>query len=94
MEQLSIIQINEKLSSLKTWSLENNGKSIERIFKFQDFKEAISFVNKVSEIAEQEGHHPDINIFSYNKVNISLSTHSVGGLTGKDFKVAYEIDKL
>ena len=74
------------------WELE--AKKINREFVFKDFKEAIAFVNKVAEIAESEGHHPDINIHAYKKVDIDLSTHAIGGLSGNDFILAAKIDKL
>lgn len=66
---------------------------LTRQFKFKGFKEAMVFVNKVAEIAEQEGHHPDINIF-YNKVQLDLFTHAVGGLSQNDFIMAAKIDKI
>ncbi|MEX0920035.1 MAG: 4a-hydroxytetrahydrobiopterin dehydratase [Candidatus Pacearchaeota archaeon] len=91
---LSVAQINENLGKLSDWTLEDKGKMIVRNFKFKDFKEAVSFVNNVAEIAEHENHHPDINVHSYNKVRISLSTHSSGGLTQKDFDVAKKIEDI
>ena len=94
MELLSISQINENLEKLSDWNLEDNGRIIIKNFKFKDFKEAVEFVNKVSEIAETEGHHPDLRIYNYNNLEIQLTTHSLQGLTEKDFKVAFEIDKL
>ncbi len=80
----------KKLS--KGWD-EVNGKKIEKRFKFKDFKEAMKFVNKVAVVAEKEQHHPDIEI-SYNKVKITLWTHSIGGLSKNDFILASKIDKL
>jgi 4a-hydroxytetrahydrobiopterin dehydratase len=94
MELLQISQINENMEKLSDWSLEDNGKSIVKNFELTDFNEAIDFVNKIREIAEGEGHHPDLRIYDYNKVEVKLSTHSAGGLTEKDFKVAEEIDKI
>lgn len=73
------------------WELEEN--EIEREFKFKDFKEAMAFVNKVAEIAEGEGHHPDIEI-KYNKVKIELSTHAIHGLSENDFILAAKIDRI
>lgn len=73
------------------WELKED--KIEREFKFKDFREAMSFVNKVAEIAEGEGHHPDMEI-KYNKVEIELSTHAIHGLSENDFIVAAKIDKL
>ena len=74
------------------WELET--KKIWREFIFKDFTEAVKFINKVAEIAESEGHHPDINLYSYKKVRIDLSTHAIGGLSGNDFILAAKIDKL
>ncbi len=69
---------------------ENNGKEITRTYKFKDFAEALAFVNRVGQLAEQADHHPDIDI-RYNKVRLVLSTHSAGGLTSKDFALARQI---
>ena len=66
---------------------------IERQFRFKDFREAIAFVNKVADLAESEGHHPDIFI-SWNKVRLTLTTHKIGGLSRNDFVLAAKIDEL
>lgn len=66
---------------------------IRRQFRFKDFKEAMNFVNKVAEIAEGEGHHPNITII-YNKVTITLFTHAIGGLSENDFILASKINLL
>jgi len=71
---------------------DNNG-SIKREFKFKDFKTALEFTNKVGAIAEQEDHHPDIEL-SWGKVGITLSTHAIGGLSGNDFILAAKIDTI
>lgn len=76
---------------VKEWILHQ--KSIEREFKFKNFKEAMKFVNSVAEVAETEGHHPDIYVF-YNKVKLQLSTHAIGGLSVNDFIVAAKVDQL
>ena len=68
-------------------------KKIKHEFKFKDFKQAITFINKVAEVAESEGHHPDIYVF-YNKVVIELWTHAIGGLSENDFIVAAKIEPL
>ncbi len=72
---------------------EANRTVIERTFEFDDFNQAIDFVNAVAEIADEEGHHPDMDI-RWNKVRLALSTHSEGGLTELDFQVAEKIDTL
>lgn len=71
----------------------SHGARISREFKFADFVKAMAFVDAVADIAEGEGHHPDIHI-SYNKVSLELSTHSIGGLSENDFIVAAKIDAL
>ncbi len=75
------------------WEISEDGKKISRKFKFKDFKEAMQFINKVADIAETEGHHPDLHIF-YNKVVIELWTHTVGGLSENDFIMASKIDLI
>ncbi len=73
---------------------ENLGdKKIRREFKFKDFKAAMIFVNRIAEIAESEGHHPDLHIF-YNRVVIELWTHAVNGLSENDFILAAKIEAL
>jgi 4a-hydroxytetrahydrobiopterin dehydratase len=74
------------------WIMDEKKQKISKEYKFKDFIGAINFVNRISEIAEEEGHHPDIHIF-YNKVLLELSTHSMGGLSEKDFDLAKKIDK-
>ncbi|MCH7828299.1 4a-hydroxytetrahydrobiopterin dehydratase [Patescibacteria group bacterium] len=69
-------------------------KKIQKQFSFKNFKEALAFVNKVGEIAESEGHHPDIRLFGYKNVEIELSTHAIGGLSENDFIVAAKIEQL
>ncbi len=67
------------------------GARISKQFKFQDFIGAINFVERVADVAEMEGHHPDIHI-NYNKVLLELTTHAIGGLSENDFIVAAKID--
>ncbi|MEK7080933.1 MAG: 4a-hydroxytetrahydrobiopterin dehydratase [Patescibacteria group bacterium] len=69
------------------------GAKISKEFKFKDFIGAINFINNVAEIAESEGHHPDIHIH-YNKVLLELFTHAVGGLSENDFILAAKIDAM
>lgn len=76
----------------KDWQLKEN-KQIERSFKFKDFAKALEFVNKVGEIAEQEGHHPDIEL-GWGRVKIKLITHKIHGLSTNDFIMAAKIDQL
>jgi 4a-hydroxytetrahydrobiopterin dehydratase len=84
-------ELKERMKKIPEWELEK--KHIERTFEFDDFTDAIDFVNAVSEVAADEEHHPDIDI-RYNKVKLLLSTHSKGGLTELDFGLAERIDTL
>ena len=84
-------EIKEAIKDLPEWEVV--GKAIERVFEFDDFEQAIDFVNGVAELAEDADHHPDMNI-RYNKVRVILSTHSKGGLTESDFDLAERLDTL
>jgi 4a-hydroxytetrahydrobiopterin dehydratase len=66
---------------------------LRRVFTFPDFVSALAFVNKVGEVAEKEGHHPDIYL-AWGKVEITIWTHKIDGLTESDFILAAKIDKL
>lgn len=84
----------EKLiNEVPGWSLDDNGLQISREFSFKDFKEALAFINKVGELAESEGHHPDIHNF-WNRVRLDLSTHAVKGLSENDFILAAKINEI
>lgn len=87
-------EIETYLTLLKTpWEVSSDKKSIKKQFKFKDFKEAMGFVNKVADVAEEQGHHPDIYVY-YNKVEIMLTTHAVKGLSVNDFIIASKIEIL
>lgn len=83
--------IKSELNGLSDWNFINN--QIEKNFVFKDFIEAISFINVIALISEKMEHHPDILIHSWNKVKISISTHSEGGVTEKDFELAKKIEE-
>jgi len=70
---------------------ERAGAEIRRTYRFGDFRAALAFVNRVGELAERAGHHPDIDI-RYNVVTLALTTHDAGGLSAKDFELARAID--
>jgi len=91
MDKLSAQQIDVLLSKLSDWKTE--GGELVRTFNFKDFRESLAFVNRVGELAEAAGHHPDIDI-RYNKVRLALVTHDAGGLTAKDFELAAKFNDL
>jgi 4a-hydroxytetrahydrobiopterin dehydratase len=70
-----------------------NGHHITRVFKFPDFRQALAFVNKVGELAEEQGHHPDI-LLAWGKAEVTTWTHAIDGLTESDFILAAKIDGL
>ncbi|MDA2936002.1 4a-hydroxytetrahydrobiopterin dehydratase [Patescibacteria group bacterium AH-259-L05] len=80
------------LKQVSGWELADDTK-IKKLFTFQDFKQAMKFVNSIAKLAEDEGHHPDISI-TYNKVWFELTTHAIGGLSENDFIMAAKIDQL
>ncbi len=86
-------EIEKYLSELKTHWEVIEGSKIRKKFIFKNFKEAMQFVNKIADIAEEEQHHPDIYIF-YSKVTIELWTHAIGGLSENDFILAAKIEEL
>jgi len=91
MPALSQSDIETRLRSLPAWRIEAG--ELTRTLNHKDFRGALAFVNAVGELAEQAGHHPDIDI-RYNKVRLGLVTHDAGGLTAKDFDMATAVDKL
>lgn len=84
-------EIRNNLASVPAW--DRDGSKIVRSITLADFASAIQWVNQVADLAEKANHHPDIDI-RWNKVRLSLSTHSKGGLTENDFLLARQIDQI
>jgi len=84
-------EVLDRLKNWSGWGIEKG--QLHKEFVFKDFLEAVKFVSRVAEAAEAMDHHPDIDI-RYKKVSLSLVTHSAGGLTEKDFKLAAYIDAI
>ena len=91
MALLSSEEIGQRLGTVSGW--ERDGDAIRRQFDCGDFKGSVEFVNRVLPIAEEMGHHPDLEI-SWATVTVRVSTHSEGGLTASDFELASRIDAL
>ena len=91
MPLLTDVEVRQSLGKLKGW--QQNGKAVQRIFEFADFKAAMEFVNKVADAAEHAQHHPDIDI-RYNKVTMALVSHDAGGVTEKDMRMAEKINQI
>ena len=81
------------LDRVPGWSVLDQLK-LQREFKFKNFKEALNFLNQVGAIAETEGHHPDLNLHSWNRLTITLTTHAIKGLSLNDFILAAKINEL
>lgn len=92
MEPLPDDEVEAALAEVPGWSLE--GIHISRRVTLDDFEAALSLVNEVGRLAEEQNHHPDLCIKNYNQVWLSVTTHDAGGLTDRDFKLARAIDRL
>jgi 4a-hydroxytetrahydrobiopterin dehydratase len=79
-------------AQVKDWQLVGE-HHIKKSFKFPDFRKALDFTNRVGELAEQQGHHPDI-FLAWGRVDITIWTHKIDGLTESDFILAAKIDQL
>jgi 4a-hydroxytetrahydrobiopterin dehydratase len=84
--------LRQHYARLEGWTLANE-HHLEKEYRFDDFRQALDFVNRLGEAAEEEGHHPDI-FLTWGKVKVTLWTHSVGGLSEKDFTLAERADRI
>lgn len=89
---LTRAEVEERLDLIPHWSLSH--PRISRSFELRDFRKALAWANRVGMLAEEQGHHPDIHITNWNRVELVLWTHAVGGLTENDFVMARKIDEL
>ncbi len=90
---LTVAQAQQLLEQAPGWSLVQDGKRIQRRFEFKNFVKALGFVNRVGEIAEQEGHHPDIQ-FGWGYAEVVFFTHKIGGLHENDFIMAAKLNEI
>jgi 4a-hydroxytetrahydrobiopterin dehydratase len=91
---MPLLDDNEISQRLESSQWERAGNAIQRDFGFSDFAAAMGFVNAVAGIAEERNHHPDILVHGWNKVRLTVTNHSEGGLTEADFALAHAIDAL
>lgn len=87
-------EAKELLPQVPGWKIKEDSKAIEKNINFSDFVDAIVFINDVAQLSEEEGHHPDISLYDYNKVLFRLSTHAIKGLSENDFILAAKINVL
>ena len=93
MSPLTRDEAERLMAQLSNWQLWPDGKTIAKSSKFKNFADAFAFATKVAALAEEEQHHPDI-LISWGRVEIELSTHSIGGLSENDFILAAKIDGI
>jgi len=93
VEPYSADAAREQLESLSGWSLAEDGKKIQKQWDTGDFRSGMSFLDDVAELAEKDGHHPDLHLEGYKNARIELSTHAIGGLSENDFILAAKIDR-
>jgi len=94
VEPVEFAQAQDQLRRLSGWSLTYGGKRIRKDWVVSDFMEAIGFFRQIAEIAEEDGHHPDLHLSQYRNVTVELWTHAIRGLSENDFIIAAKIDKL
>lgn len=87
-------EIEILIKQVSGWLVSADQKTISKKYRFKDFKEALVFINKVGDIAEAEGHHPDIHLVNFREVKIDLSTHAIDGVSNNDFIVAAKINEV
>ena len=93
MPPLTRREAEKLLKEIAGWELNDTATIIRKTFKFKDFKDAMRFANNIAEVAELEGHHPDL-VVKWGSVEVLLSTHSVKGLSENDFILAAKVDTL
>jgi 4a-hydroxytetrahydrobiopterin dehydratase len=90
MAKLSDAQIGNELKALPGWEYQDN--SLRKLFRFNEFMDGIRFIGRIAEMAEAADHHPDIHV-NYTRVTFVCSTHSEGGVTDKDLRLATQIEQ-
>ncbi len=94
VERLSTEQVQQRLDALDGWRLTDDGQRIRKDWKMKNFRAGVAFLNQVAELAETQGHHPDLHLEQFRQVSIAIWTHAIGGLSELDFALAAEIDQL
>lgn len=92
--RVALDKAEEMLRGLSSWRMAEDGTSISRAFVARNFVAAMQFLQGVAQVAEEEGHHPDLHLTGYRNVKVELSTHSIGGLSEADFIMAAKIDRV
>jgi len=83
-----------RLELVPEWTCSGEPARLRRSFRLEDFRRALAWINRVGMLAEEEGHHPDFHLTGWNRVELVLWTHAIGGLSDNDFVLARKIDAL
>jgi 4a-hydroxytetrahydrobiopterin dehydratase len=94
VERYSLSEAQEQLKRLTSWRITHEGERIRKDWTMKNFMAGMRFFNRVAEVAEAEGHHPDLHLEGYRKLSIEIWTHAIGGLSENDFILAAKIDEL
>ncbi|WP_442483220.1 4a-hydroxytetrahydrobiopterin dehydratase [Aeoliella sp. SH292] len=94
VEPCSLAEAKLQLGELQGWYLTHEGQRIRKDWRVKNFMAGIDFFNQCAEVAEADGHHPDLHIEGYRNVSVELWTHAIGGLSENDFILAAKIDQL
>ena len=94
VEPCTVAEAKDQLEKLAGWYLVRDGQRIRKDWTVKHFMAGIDFFNRVAQVAEEDGHHPDLHIEGYRNVSIELWTHAIGGLSENDFILAAKIDQL
>ena len=87
-------QVHDFLKALPQWALASDGKRIRREWRVKNFLTALDFFQRIGQLAEEEGHHPDLHLAGYRNVAVEIWTHAINGLSENDFILAAKIDQL
>ena len=91
---LAVEEVRHYLRALPGWTLTPDGQRIRREWLVKNFQTALDFFHRVGQVAEEEGHHPDLHLVGYRHVAVEIWTHAIGGLSENDFILAAKIDQL
>ncbi len=94
VDPYSATEAKDQLANHEGWYLTHDGQRIRKDWKVKNFMAGLDFFNKCAEVAEADGHHPDLHIEGYRNVSVELWTHAIGGLSENDFILAAKIDQL
>ncbi len=94
MKKLTADECAKKIRSLPGWQRDEGGTKLEKDFYFSNFTDAVCLLNRIAELAEESNHHPDLHLTNYKNLKVLLTTHSAGGLTQLDFKMAAQIEEV